>query len=150
MLFRSLSGTKTAYVFLIGKFTNGGKKYFAAIKLKNVNPLYFFNDIKLILSPTPSTAKLIDEAFNDEEDTSNDEFRKLLKNTGTDGKGIFSAIKQKGRIYEGNYREYIVSSVKSVSYLTIDPEFLKTVLTKNSKKNENIEKAKDAVNPRIK
>lgn len=145
---RTLSGIKTAYIFLIGKFTNNGKKYFAGLKLKSVNPLYFFNDIKLMLSPNPSTSKDIDEAYDDSNDTTNDEFRNLLRNISTDGRNLFSTIKTKSRIYEGNYREYIVDSVKSVKYISIDPEFLKNVITKDSNKSKNIKEAKDMTNAR--
>ena len=145
---RTLSGIKTAYIFLIGKFTNGGKKYFAALKLKSVDPLYFFNDIKLMLSPIPPTTKDIDEAYENEIGNTNDEFSNLLKKIPADGRNLFSVIKTKRRIYEGNYREYIVTSVKSVKDLNIDPDFLKSVLTKDSKKSKNIKEAKSETNAR--
>jgi hypothetical protein len=143
---RTLSGTKTAYVFAIGRYTDNGKSYFAALKLKNIDPLYFFNDIKLMLSPLPPTSKDIDEAYNDTQSNDNSEFSNLLKKIPKDGKNLFSTIKTKSRIYEGNYREYIVSSIKSIKYLNIDPEFLKTVLTKDAKKTRNLKSANSETN----
>lgn len=145
---RTLSGTKTAYVFAIGRYTNNGKAYFAALKLKHVDPLYFFNDIKLMLTPLPPAAKDVDEAYEDTEDNKNNEFRSLLRKMPKDGRNLFSMIKTKRRIYEGNYREYIVSSIKTIKYLNLDPEFLKTVLTKDAKKTRNIKSAKSETNPR--
>lgn len=145
---RNLSGIKTAYIFLIGKYSNKGKTYFATLKLKGVNPLYFFNDIKLMLVTTPLTSAAIDEAYTQTQSNNHSEFSELLKKIRKDGKNLFSAIKTKNRIYEGNYREYILDSIKTVKCIDIDTEFLKNVLTKDSNKSKNIKEAKDMTNAR--
>jgi len=110
---RVLSGLNTAYIFLIGKFINK-KVFFPSIKLKHVNPELFFDSLRLMLSNVSEQS--IDES---------EEFRFLLKKFPIDGKPLFNILKRKPLIYEGNYREYKMTSIKSVELITLDKEYLK-------------------------
>jgi len=110
---RVLSGLNTAYIFLIGKFIDK-KVFFPSIKLKHVNPELFFDSLRLTLSNV--SEQLIDES---------EEFRFLLKKFPIDGKPLFNILKRKPLIYEGNYREYKMTSIKSVELITLDKEYLK-------------------------
>jgi len=110
---RVLSGLNTAYIFLIGKFINK-KVLFPSIKLKHVNPELFFDSLRLTLNNVSEQS--IDES---------EEFRFLLKKFPIDGKPLFNILKRKPLIYEGNYREYKMTSIKSVELITLDKEYLK-------------------------
>jgi len=110
---RVLSGLNTAYIFLIGKFINK-KVFFPSIKLKHVNPELFFDSLRLTLNNVSEQS--IDES---------EEFRFLLKKFPIDGKPLFNILKRKPLIYEGNYREYKMTSIKSVELITLDKEYLK-------------------------
>ena len=145
---RSLTGMKTSYIFSIGTFKSGKDNWLAALKLTNIDPMWLMQDIKAALRHNPTTSAEINEAYEGMEGNENNEFSNLLKKFPKDGKTLFSIIKTKRRIYEGNYREYKVSSIKSASYLDIDPEFLKKKLTKDSGKSKNVKSAKDMTNVR--
>jgi hypothetical protein len=54
-----------------------------------------------------------------------EEFRFLLRKFQADGAPIFNVLKKKPLIYEGNYREYKMTSIKSVEILTVDKEYLR-------------------------
>lgn len=110
---RKLSGLDTSYIFLIGKFTDK-QVIFPALKLKHVNPEQFFTAIK----PTMVAIKeeVIDEA---------EEFRSLIRKFQLDGAPIYNILKRKPLVYEGNYREYKMTSIKSVELLEIDKEYLR-------------------------
>lgn len=110
---RVLSGLNTAYIFLIGKFIDK-KVFFPSIKLKHVNPELFFDSLRLALNNV--NEKSIDES---------EEFRLLLRKFPNDGKPLFNILKTKPLIYEGNYREYKMTSIKSVELITLDKEYLK-------------------------
>ena len=108
-----LAGLDTAYIFLIGRFTDK-KVFFPSIKLKHVNPELFFDSLRLTLDNVSEQS--IDEL---------EEFRLLLRKFPNDGKPLFNILKRKPLIYEGNYREYKMTSIKSVELIEIDKEYLK-------------------------
>jgi hypothetical protein len=110
---RTLTGLSTSYIFLIGKFIDKQVR-FPAIKLKHVNPEQFFTALK------PMMGKIDEEIIDELE-----EFRFLLAKFQLDGAPIFNLLKKKPLIYEGNYREYKMTSIKSVEILTIDKEYIK-------------------------
>lgn len=110
---RTLTGLSTSYIFLIGKFIDKQVR-FPAIKLKHVNPEQFFTAIK------PTMGPIKEETFDELE-----EFRFLLRKFQADGAPIFNVLKKKPLIYEGNYREYKMTSIKSAEILTIDKKYLK-------------------------
>jgi hypothetical protein len=62
---------------------------------------------------------------NEEKINELEEFRFLLRTFQADGAPIFNVLKKKPLIYEGNYREYKMTSIKSVEILTIDKEYLR-------------------------
>lgn len=132
---RALSGPKTSYIFLLGKFTSGKDVLLSAVKLNRVNPEWFFADLRLALRFNPLTADEIDRV---EEETQNDTttFSRLLKRFPKDGRPIFNIIKGKRRIYEGNYREYKVRSVLSAEYVEVSSDYLKSILTKDWQKTK--------------
>ncbi len=128
-----LAGLDTSYIFLIGRFTDK-KVFFPSIKLKHVNPELFFNGIRTAFD------NVSEESINE-----SDEFRMLLRTFPTDGKPLFNIIKTKPIIYEGNYREYKMTSIKSVELVTIDKEYLKDKLlpgynrsAKQAERRENL------------
>jgi hypothetical protein len=108
-----LAGLSTAYIFLIGRFTDK-KVFFPSIKLKHVNPEIFFNGIRLAL-----------DNINEDSINESEEFRLLLRKFPNDGRPLFNMIKTKKTIYDGNYREYKMTSIKSVELITIDKEYLR-------------------------
>jgi hypothetical protein len=110
---RTLTGLSTSYIFLIGKFIDKQVR-FPAIKLKHVNPEQFFTALK------PMMGKIDEETIDELK-----EFRFLLAKFQLDGAPIFNLLKKKPLIYEGNYREYKMTSIKSVEILTIDKEYIK-------------------------
>jgi len=144
---RTLSGIKTSYVFMIGRYTRNKQNYYAALKLSNVNPIHFFEDIKLMFATIPVTAEKIDESYaNAKDNNKQDQFSDLLKKIPRDGSNLYSVLRNKVRIFDGNYREYIMTSIKSIRYLDIDPEYLKATITKDAKKIENIKYQQQALN----
>lgn len=110
---RTLTGLSTSYIFLLGKYIDKQVR-FPAIKLKHVNPEQLFTAIKPLMGP------IDEEKINELE-----EFRFLLRQFQADGAPIFNVLKKKPLIYEGNYREYKMTSIKSVEILTIDKEYLR-------------------------
>lgn len=142
---RTLSGIKTAYVFIIGKYTRNKQNYYSALKLSHVDPKHFFNDIKLMFSNIPITSKKIDEVYGGKDSNRQDQFSDLLKKIPKDGSNLYSVLKNKKRIFEGNYREYILTSIKSIKYLDVDPNYLKATITKDSNKSENIKYQQDTL-----
>lgn len=108
-----LSGVNTSYIFLIGKFIDK-KVFFPSIKLKHVNPELFFDSLRLAMD------NVTEESINE-----SNEFRFLLRKFPIDGKPLFNILKRKPLIYEGNYREYKMTSIKSVELIDIDKEYLK-------------------------
>jgi hypothetical protein len=110
---RTLTGLSTSYIFLLGKYIDKQVR-FPSIKLKHVNPEQFFTAIKSLMGPVD------EEKINELE-----EFRFLLRKFQADGAPIFNLLKKKPLIYEGNYREYKMTSIKSVEILTVDKEYLR-------------------------
>ncbi len=108
-----LTGLDTAYIFLIGRFTDK-KVFFPSIKLKHVDPELFFDSLRLTLD------NVSEQSINESE-----EFRLLLRKFPNDGKPLFNILKRKPLIYEGNYREYKMTSIKSVELIELDKEYLK-------------------------
>ncbi|NDB28961.1 hypothetical protein EB169_05540, partial [archaeon] len=76
-----LAGLDTAYIFLIGRFTDK-KVFFPSIKLKHVNPELFFDSLRLTLDNVSEQS--IDEL---------EEFRLLLRKFPNDGKPLFNILK---------------------------------------------------------
>jgi hypothetical protein len=114
-----LSGMDTSHIFLLGKFANK-IYYLPAIKLQHVKPYRFFEALKLSLEPL--TAEFIDKS---------EEFRQLIRKMPMHGKPIFESIKKKPLVYDGNYREYKMTSIQSVELLQIDKEYIKSKLLPN-------------------
>lgn len=110
---RALSGVNTSYIFLIGRFVDK-QVIFPAIKLKHVNPEQFFTALK------PTMVALKEEVINEAE-----EFRFLIRKFQADGAPVFNVLKRKPLVYEGNYREYKMTSIKSAELLEIDKEYLR-------------------------
>lgn len=144
---RSLSGPNSAYIFYLGKFAQNGKLYAAAIKLKFTDPKLFFEYIKPMMKFNPLTEEKIAEVYTQTKGNVNDEFSKLLKKIQPDGKNIFSLLKSKRGIIE-SYREYIIGNIQTVSYLDVNPEYLKIKLVKDSKSPENLKKERELLNVR--
>jgi len=108
-----LAQLDTTYIFLIGRFVDK-KVLFPSIKLKYVNPEKFFDSIRLAMD------NVTEESINSAE-----EFRRLLMKFPNDGKPLFNIIKRRPLVYPGNYREYKMTSIKSVELIEIDKEYLK-------------------------
>lgn len=144
---KTLAGANTTYIFYIGKFLKNGKQYAAAFKLKNNDPKLFFEYIKPMLKSIPIDNKIIDEIYSNTKGNKNDEFSKLLKKIQPDGKNIFLLLKNKKGLIE-SYREYIVNSIQSVTYLDVNPEYLKIKFSKESKKSDNLKLEKNYFNVR--
>jgi len=108
-----LAQLDTTYIFLIGRFVDK-KVLFPSIKLKYVNPEKFFDAIRLAMD------NVTEESINSAE-----EFRRLLMKFPNDGKPLFNIIKRRPLVYPGNYREYKMTSIKSVELIEIDKEYLK-------------------------
>jgi hypothetical protein len=145
---RSLSGQTTSHIFVIGIFNKNKDKYLAALKLKGINPEWFFDDIKQAMKFKPLTEKHID-MVNAEYSEDLDEFRHLLLKFPMDGRPLFNIIKRKRRVYEGNYREYKLHSIKSIEYIDIFSNYLKSKTTIKSEKTEEILKRDDDTNVRL-
>jgi hypothetical protein len=144
---RSLSGQKTSHIFVIGKFSKDKNTYLAALKLKGISPEWFFEDIKQALKFKPLTDKQIDNV-NETYSEDLDEFRHLLLKFPMDGRPLFNIIKRKRRIYEGNYREYKFASIKSIEYIDIFSNYLKSKTTIDSKKTDEVLNRESALNTR--
>jgi hypothetical protein len=133
---RTLTGLSTSYIFLLGKYVDKQVR-FPAIKLKHVNPEQFFTAIKILMGPV-----------NEEKLNEIEEFRFLLRKYQLDGAPIFNVLKTKPLIYEGNYREYKMTSIKSVEILNIDKEYLRDKFLPSSnpsqKEKERRENLKDS------
>ena len=137
---RTLTGLSTSYIFLIGKYIDKQVR-FPAIKLKHVNPEQFFTAIKPLMGPV-----------NEEKINEIEEFRFILRTFQADGAPIFNVLKKKPLIYEGNYREYKMTSIKSVEILNIDKEYLRDKFLPSSnpseKEKERRENLKDSDTPK--
>jgi hypothetical protein len=129
-----LAGLDTSYIFVIGRFVDK-KVFFPSIKLKNVNPERFFDGIRLAMNP-------IDEELID----TSEEFRMLMKKFPIDGKPLFNIIKRKPLVYEGNYREYKMTSIKSVELITLDKEYLKDKFLPGYNKTERMKERRENLN----
>jgi len=136
-----LAGLDTTFIFLIGKFLQNTEKgihyYFPAIKLKNVNPRNFF----MALEPAI-------DSINEEKIDEAEEFRLLLRQFPLDGKPLFSLIKKKKLVYEGNYREYKMASIRSVEKLELDKEYIKTKLIRGYSNEKKLEEEKKLQEPK--
>lgn len=131
---RALSGLSTSYIFLIGKFIDKQVR-FPAIKLKHVNPEQFFTAIKPLM--VSINEEIIDEL---------DEFKSLLRKFQSDGTPVFNILKKKPLIYEGNYREYKMTSIKSVELLAINKKYLKDKFIQTSNPSEQQAERKENLN----
>lgn len=126
-----LSGLDTSYIFLIGRFVDK-KVFFPSIKLKHVNPEKFFDGIRLAM-----------DNINEDSINESDEFRMLLRKFPNDGKPLFNMLKRKPLIYEGNYREYKMTSIKSVELIEIDKEYLKDKFLPGYNSTQRIKERKE-------
>ena len=137
-----LSGLSTAYIFLIGKFRAKDEDgmlhyYFPAIKLKHVNPGKFFEALKMAV-----------DDVNEEEINEAEEFKNLLRKFPLDGKPLFNILKKKPLVYDGNYREYRLASVRSVEELEIDKEYIKVKLIPGYSNEKKLEEEKKLDKPK--
>lgn len=144
---RSLTGPNIAYIFVIGKFTRNGVFYIACTKLKGIDPKIFFQYLDPALKFRPLSLDKINEVYSNTKSNLNDEFSQLLKPIQPDGKNLFSILKTKKPILDG-YREYILKNIQLVTYLDVNPEYLKLKLTKDSKKTKNLKDERDFLNER--
>jgi hypothetical protein len=117
---KTLTGLSTSYIFLIGRFVDKQVR-FPAIKLKHVSPENFFEALRPALR-LPITESEILDSVNMEE------FRMLLRKFPADGSPLYEILKRKPLVYKDNYREYKMTSIKSVDLITIDMEYLKDTL----------------------
>ena len=83
----------------------------------------------------------IEEKINELE-----EFRFLLRKFQADGAPIFNVLKTKPLIYEGNYREYKMTSIKSVEILTIDKKYLRNKYLPGANTSKKQEERKEELN----
>jgi hypothetical protein len=128
---RTLTGLSTSYIFLLGKYIDKQVR-FPAIKLKHVNPEQFFTAIKPTMGP-----------INEEKINELEEFRFLLRKFQLDGAPIFNVLKKKPLIYEGNYREYKMTSIKSVEILTIDKKYIRDKFLPSSNPSQKEKERRD-------
>lgn len=117
---RTLTGLSTSYIFLIGRFVDKQVR-FPAIKLKHVNPENFFDALKPAMRLPISEDEILDSV-------NLEEFRMLLRKFPADGSPLYEILKRKPLVYKDNYREYKMTSIKSVDLITIDMEYLKEKL----------------------
>lgn len=129
-----LAGLDTAYIFMIGRFVDK-KVFFPAIKLKHVNPEKFFDGIRLVMD------NISENSINDSE-----EFRMLLRKFPNDGKPLFNILKTKPLIYDGNYREYKMTSIKTVELIEIDKEYLKDKFLPGYNSTQKVKERKENLN----
>ncbi len=129
-----LAGMDTAYIFLIGRFVDK-KVFFPSIKLKHVNPERFFEGIRLAF-----------DNINEESINSAEDFRALLRKFPNDGKPLYNIIKTKPLIYDGNYREYKMTSIKSVELIEIDKEYLRDKFLPGSNTTQKQKERKENLN----
>lgn len=139
---KTLAGLDTAYIFLIGKYRGKDEKgmphyYFPALKLKHVNPRNFFYALEAAT-----------DSINEEKIDESEEFRLLLRQFPLDGKPLFTILKKKPLIYEGNYREYRMASIRSVEELIIDKEYLKVKMIRGYSNEKKIEEEKKLQKPK--
>jgi hypothetical protein len=130
-----LSGVDTAYIFFIGRYITNGKVHFSALKLKHVSPEKFFDSIRTAMDRIDE--KKIDESI---------EFRLLLKHFPKDGRPLFNLIKRVPIIYHDNYREYLMTSIKNVSLIDIDKQYLKSKFLPGYNKNKRVLERKEDLN----
>ncbi len=137
-----LAGLDTTYIFLIGKFRGKDEKgmihyYFPALKLKHVNPRNFFYALE---AATDSISEQkIDEA---------EEFRFLLRQFPLDGKPLFTILKKKPLIYDGNYREYKMASIRSVEEVELTKSYIKSKMIRGYTNKEKIDEEKKLEKPK--
>jgi hypothetical protein len=127
---RTLTGLSTSYIFLIGRFVDKKVK-FPAIKLKHVNPELFFDALKPAIAQPITESEILDSA-------NLEEFRILLRKFPSDGAPLYQILKRKPLVYTDNYREYKMTSIKSVDLITIDMEYLKDKLLPGSNTSKKI------------
>ncbi len=139
---KTLAGIDTAFIFLIGKYKGTDEKgkphyYLPALKLKHINPRNFFYALE--------TAT---DSINEEKIDKAEEFRLLLRQFPLDGRPLFTLLKKKPLIYEGNYREYKMISIRSVEELQLDKEYLKTKMIRGYSNEKKIEEEKKLEKPK--
>jgi hypothetical protein len=125
---RTLTGLSTSYIFLIGRFVDK-KVIFPAIKLKHVSPEIFFDALQPALKLPINENEIIDSV-------NMEEFRMLLRKFPADGSPLYEILKRKPLVYKDNYREYKMTSIKSVDLITIDMEYLKDKLLPGAKSSK--------------
>lgn len=139
---KTLAGIDTAFIFLIGKFKGKDEKgmphyYFSALKLKHINPRNFFFALE------SATDSISEEKIDESE-----EFRFLLRQFPLDGKPLFTILRKKPLLYEGNYREYKMVSIRSVEELELDKEYIKTKMIRGYSNEKKIEEEKKLDKPK--
>jgi hypothetical protein len=132
---RTLTGLSTSYIFLIGRFVDKKVK-FPAIKLKHVNPELFFDALKPAMAQPITESEILDSV-------NLEEFRLLLRKFPSDGAPLYQILKRKPLVYTDNYREYKMTSIKSVDLITIDMEYLKDKLLPGSNTSKKISERRE-------
>lgn len=125
---KTLSGTKTAIVFLLGITPD---KKMLCIKISEVKPEKFFNWIKKNFRRRIK-AEDIDEALTESKiDT-------LLLRDNRVGSKTFSSVKNDSlyKLAPGSYRVYLLSGIKRISIMKLDGEYLKKILNKKDDNKE--------------
>jgi hypothetical protein len=132
---RTLTGLSTSYIFLIGRFVDKQVR-FPAIKLKHVNPELFFDALRPAMAQPITESEILDSV-------NLEEFRMLLRKFPADGSPLYQILKRKPLVYTDNYREYKMTSIKSVDLITIDMEYLKDKLLPGANTTKKAEERRD-------
>ena len=111
---KTLAGTETAYVFVIGISTN---KTISAIKLSLIKPIQFLRWLK----------KLYKVGITGESITQSNNLEDILILDNKNGQKLFNQFVKPNRIYTqavNPYRTYILKNIKSVELVKIKKEVL--------------------------
>lgn len=111
---KSLAGTETSYVFVIGISPT---KIISAIKISLVKPKEFFRWLKKLYKPNISENSLTDS----------ERLEDILILDNKDGKKIFNQFVKQSRMYNQaipTYRTYILQNIKNAEIVKIKKEVL--------------------------
>jgi hypothetical protein len=75
-----------------------------------------------------------------------EEFKFLLRKFPPDGAPLFDILKRRPLIYKDNYREYKMTSIKSVELVTIDREYISDKLMPGANTSKKQEERRENLN----
>lgn len=130
---KTLTGTKTSYVFLLGITPD---RVLNCIKISEVQPIKFFNWLKLQLVPNIDYDQIVQKI-------NSNELHEIVNKDTRIGTKIFQKLKP-NQIYNqqpGSYRTYFLSKVKAIEEVTFDTSKIMRLLRipKPSKNTQNTE-----------